>query len=68
MITKIYEMVVRIPKMVIITLYLTTSSTTIYQENIGRCHTQRTSQMLKENNLNCTTKRVGRHKLSVFVM
>ena len=28
---------------------------------------QRTSQMLKDN-LNCTTKRVGRHKLSVFVV
>ena len=32
------EMVVRILKMAIITLYLTTSLTTIYQENIGRCH------------------------------
>ena len=40
MTTKIYEMVVRIPKMAIITLYLTTSLTTIYQENIGRCHTK----------------------------
>jgi len=28
---------------------------------------QRTSQMLKDN-LNCTTKRVGKHKLSVFVV
>ena len=28
---------------------------------------QRTSQMLKDN-LNCTTKRVGKHKISVFVV
>jgi len=28
---------------------------------------QRTSQMLKDD-FNCTTKRVGKHKLSVFVI